>query len=270
MPREVLPLLALIALWISMSATPAAAAPSVGYDISYPQCGLPFPSDAAFGVVGVNGGRAFTANPCLAEQLAWGKKLSMPVSFYANTGNPGPALSSRWPIGQMSPRECDAGNPNSTACSYNYGWNAAKDSVNTAVRASMAVNGVDEKNARRRVANVTWWLDVEILNSWQTLSKEYGPTEQSKMNDTATLAGAVNALWDAGIDVVGIYSTQYQWNAITGGSAYTQDWFAANPVWLAGHSATSAPNGCSKPSFTGGRVTMTQYLSNGYDANYLC
>lgn len=270
MLREFLALFALVALYLSMSAAPAEAASDVGYDISYPQCGLPFPSDAAFGIIGVNGGRAFSANPCLAEQLAWGKKLSAPVSLYANTGNPGPALSSRWPIGQMSPRECYGDNPNSTACAYNYGWNAAKDSVSTAARASMAVNGVDEKNARRRVANVTWWLDVEILNSWQTTSSVYGPTEQSKLNDTAALAGAVNALWDAGVDSVGIYSTQYQWNLITGGSAYTHDWFSANPVWLAGHSANSAAGGCEKPSFTGGRVTMTQYLSNGYDANYLC
>src|SRR5918996_761646 len=36
-----------------------------GYDISYPQCGGPFPETYGFAIVGVNGGRVFSPNPCL-------------------------------------------------------------------------------------------------------------------------------------------------------------------------------------------------------------
>jgi hypothetical protein len=56
------------------------------------KCGRPFPRGAAFGVIGVNGGRAFTRNPCLAAQLRWARRTSAGrPAFYANTGNPGPA-----------------------------------------------------------------------------------------------------------------------------------------------------------------------------------
>jgi hypothetical protein len=51
------------------------AAPSddmpIGVDVSYPQCGGPVPTGQAFAIVGVNGGRPTTTNPCLAAQLAW-------------------------------------------------------------------------------------------------------------------------------------------------------------------------------------------------------
>jgi hypothetical protein len=120
---------------------------------------------------------------------------------------------------------------------------------------------VSRDNARHRAANVDWWLDVEILNSWQR-------PEQ----DTATLLGSVQALWHLGVDRVGIYSTRYQWNLITGGTHVTHDWFRANPVWLAGFdNHADARAGCARPSFTGGPVLMTQYLGDdGFDANVWC
>src|SRR3954471_18346071 len=40
-----------------------------GVDVSWPQCELDLPAiGAGFVTVGVNGGRPFTANPCLAQQ----------------------------------------------------------------------------------------------------------------------------------------------------------------------------------------------------------
>jgi hypothetical protein len=243
----------------------------MGYDVGFPHCGGALPPAPGFGIVGVNGGRVFNANPCLEAQLVWARNTAYgsPV-FYANTGNPGPAYSPFWPIGQTSPRVCDAGAPNSSNCSFDYGWNGAKDSFANAVRAIANVDGVDEATAQQRAAQAKWWLDVEILNSWQTLEAAYGPSWASKWKDVYALTGAVRALWDAGVTVVGIYSTQYQWNAITGGSDYTHDWFSANPVWLAGYSEATAPSGCSASSFTGGHVVMTQYPRDGFDANYLC
>ena len=258
---------------VVVAAAPAAAhdVAATGVDISYPQCGRRLPVAPGFAVIGVNGGRAFKANPCLDEQLAWAQGAANGTpAFYANTGNPGPAYSAYWPIGQTSPRECSASAPNSAACSFDYGWNAAKNSFDNAVRAHEKVNDLDADSAAERAAGASWWLDVEILNSWQTLEPVYGPTSASKWNDVYALAGAVRALWDAGVNFVGIYSTEYQWEAITGGRAFTNDWFAGNPVWLAGFTASSAPNGCANPGFTGGRVVMTQYLSEGFDTNHLC
>src|SRR5215207_1455113 len=67
-----------------------------GFDISYPQCGAPYPANPAFGIVGVNGGRVFSVNSCRASQITWGGGAS--AELYINTGNPGPALSSFWPL----------------------------------------------------------------------------------------------------------------------------------------------------------------------------
>jgi hypothetical protein len=245
---------------------------TIGNDISFPQCGGPLPKNAAFGIVGVNGGRAFTANPCLKQQLAWAKRAqNTRPAFYANTGNPGPAYTRRWPIGQTSPRVCRESNPNASACAYDYGWNAAKHSFRTAVDAVQQLNGVSRSEAIMRTAAVPWWLDVETMNSWQTLQEGYGPTWQSKYNDTNALLGAVRALSDEGITRVGIYSTAYQWKQITGGRAFTQNFFAANPVWLAGYEGEAdARAGCNDASFTGGPVQVTQFLRGGFDANVRC
>jgi hypothetical protein len=56
-------LLAVIGLLVR---PPVGVAEGIGYDVSYPQCGGALPADPAFAVVGVNGGRPFSANPCLA------------------------------------------------------------------------------------------------------------------------------------------------------------------------------------------------------------
>src|SRR4051794_31397896 len=85
-----------------------------GYDIGYPQCGASFPQSPAFGVVGVNNGIVFSANPCLgtgsgASELAWAEAATNQApAFYANTANPGSAYSSHWPVGQQTPRVCSA------------------------------------------------------------------------------------------------------------------------------------------------------------------
>ena len=232
-------------------ASPVAAAPGVGYDISYPQCGLPFPSDPAFGIIGVNGGRAFTPNPCLAEQLAWAKKAANRASVLREHGESRPGV-----LGALADR------PDESAPVHGGGaelgrvlvrlrMECGEGFVRERARASQTVNGVDEASARKRVAAVKWWLDVEILNSWQTLTPAYGMSAPYTWNDVYALTGAVRGLWDSGVAFVGIYSTEFQWNLITGGSAYTRDWFSANPVWLAGFTATSAPGGCAKTQLHG-------------------
>lgn len=262
-------LVAVVGLLVT-TAIPAAAKPPgptsspTGYDISYPQCGGNYPTSGAFGIVGINNGIVFSANPCAASQLNWAKAAGNHApSFYANTGDPGPAYSSHWPTGQQSPKVCDGSN--SAACSYDYGWNAALDSFADAVSAERS-DGSASPTAAAAVA--PWWLDVETGNSWETLESAYGATTSSDTNDQAALQGAAAALAGQSVATVGFYSTGYQWTSITGGTKLT---FSASPDWIAGFRKLSAAQaGCSSTSFTGGDVALTQYPSGGFDADFAC
>src|SRR4051812_26557713 len=76
----------LIGFWVAVAAAwPAEAraskpkpptSPSRGYDVSYPQCGSALPSAPAFGIVGVDDGIVFSANPCAGTELAWAQQAS--------------------------------------------------------------------------------------------------------------------------------------------------------------------------------------------------
>jgi hypothetical protein len=232
------------------------------FDISYPQCGSQFPADAKFGIVGVNKGLVFSANPCLGagsgpDELTWAGGVT--AQLYANTGNPGPTLSTKWPGNQSSPRQCDtpaAPGSDTADCAYDYGWNAAADSYRTAVAAYVSL-GLAPAGATSTPSPNKWWLDVETENSWRS-----DPTL-----NVAALAGAVAYLESAGVAGIGFYSTAYQWGQITGGTST----FAAHPSWLAGaESAADAVSMCGATGFTGGRVEMVQYHSDGFDADFLC
>ena len=269
----ILPVLAGLVLLAASPATVAAAretgfaarpggAPSVGYDISYPQCGGPFPTNPAFGIVGVNRGIVFSPNPCLGtgngpSELAWAGGLQ--AQLYANTGNPGPALSTHWPNGQTFPRECNAGaSPglDTANCSYDYGWNAAADSYQTAVRAYISLGLAPPGATSTPVANV-WWLDVETGNSWRS----------DVTLNVAALQGAVAYLQSAGVTQIGFYSTQSQWNQITGGTLV----FGAHQSWVAGATtARQARNTCGGRAFTGGVVALAQYFVKAFDADLRC
>jgi hypothetical protein len=234
---------------------PSHSASAVTYDVSYPQCGGSLPSNASGGIIGVNDGIVLSANPCFSTEWAWATKATTYApAIYANTGNPGPAYSSHWPTGATTPRACDG--TNSADCSYDYGWRAAKDSY------------ADAAKTVTSPGSYAWWLDVETGNSWETLESAYGQTSAARANDIAALQGEVDALKDAGVSAVGFYSTSYQWGQITGGTAAT---FATSPTWVAGSSTLSgAQSACKSASFTGGKVTLTQYRSNGYDADFHC
>ncbi len=224
-----------------------------GYDVSFPQCGVALPSKPAFAIVGVNGGKVYGANPCLAGQIAWGGGAA--AELYANTGNPGPALSKFWPVGQTTPRVCSAANPDTADCAFDYGWNAAKHSFDTATAA------YQQLGIATSPALTAWWLDVETSNSWRS--------DNLALN-VAALQGEVAYLRDvAGVTRLGFYSTTYQWGVITGGTTE----FAAHPSWGAGsRSERAARSLCdsTKTSFTGGPLVLVQYPYSGFDADLLC
>ena len=228
-----------------------------GNDVSYPQCGGPLPTGHDFGLVGVDGGRPFDPNPCLAEQIAWARTAGRPA-YYVNTANPGVSLSTHWPVGQRSPRTCARGDLGSAGCAFDYGWNAARDSLARARAAAATVGAPD-------VTKSTWWLDVEVHNTWEALEK--GPKPRLLRNDTAVLKGMTALLHRRGVRAVGVYSTAHQWQRITGGATLHRA-----RIWYAGTTTQAvARRHCSRSfSFTGGPVKLSQFLRNGFDADLRC
>jgi hypothetical protein len=222
----------------------AAAASGKGYDISWPQCGGgPLPVDGDLGIVGVNGGKPFENNPCLAPQYAWASTAPRQASFYMNTANPGPASTAVNWYAQKSPNAACSPS-DEAACAFNYGYNGARHAF---------VYAQQQTGAAGRHS---WWLDVETGNSW---SRNLG------LNNAAIL-GSITFLRSQGVPV-GAYSTRYQWGRITGGLVLTDV-----PSWVAGarnraHAATMC---APQYSFTGGPVVMVQWVEHNLDHELLC
>ncbi len=252
------------AAWVlpAEAATRFAPAGSIGHDVSYPQCGKELPV-GAFGVVGVNGGRTFSGNPCLETQYAWAKSLPHQAMVYLNTGNPG-SQSDHWPKAPTNEAGAICANVASASdagCAYLYGRRAAASAISVAASAAVSKDS-------------TWWLDVEKANSW----------DGNGVGNTAVLQGMYDYLRSQGVAQVGLYSTTKHWPDITGGytvttaADYRAEWsprFAPKypmesaPVWVAGATASNAAARCSI-SFTGGPTILSQYIQSGFDHNYVC
>jgi hypothetical protein len=163
------------------------------------------------------------------------------MAFYVNTANPGPQ-SPYWK--RPGPEVCDG--TLSLGCSYNYGWNAASQAFGTVVSVRSATVA----------ASRYWWLDVETANSWQA----------NTAFNAETLKGYVDYLKSRGVSGIGVYSTSYQWTAITGGLQ-----LSGLATWVAGvRSESSARSACSTASFNGGQVILAQYASKGFSADLVC
>lgn len=259
--------LAAIASAAGVTAAIAAPAPGdVGHDVSYPQCASgALPSGSAFGIVGVTGGRAYSANPCLATQYKWAKGRPGGAAVYVNTGNPAPASQFYWPAsGSRDPALCvDAGSTRDPGCAYDYGWHAATDALAVADKADPGIR------------KLTWWLDVETANSWNG----------DGAANTASLQGALDRLRSAGVPSVGLYSTGYQWSTITGGyttstaARYRSGWaryftprypLESAPLWIATAGTKDAAKAACTTSFTGAKASLAQFPDNGFDGNIVC
>jgi hypothetical protein len=272
---------AVFAVLVAAGTVPAGAAPTpVGYDISFPQCsehGPRYPSNAAFAIVGVNGGSASADNRCLgpwhgqAGQMAWaagsdGLPTQPRVSFYVIASNPGPGAAG-WPTRTTIPARCLG--DWSHDCAYEYGFIRARSSLGLA----RWIAGVDRSN-HVPVADpvgAPWWLDVETDARWASAL-----TPQWASLNIAALAGFVDGLHSGGVrsDHIGFYSTTYQWRHVTGLDASTSRAYFSplHPDWVAGAKTIEQARLACRPakSFSGGAVTMTQYASDGFDADYRC
>lgn len=270
------------------------SASAVGNDVSYPQCGTTLPASPAFGVVGLNGGLANDLNPCLgpdpsstASELYWavtaatGAAAAQPkASLYLNTADPGNVYNgspiSDWPTSGSTPDGACVTTTvtlssgayqlgrNSPACAWQYGYNKATTDVTWLSGAAAAINKqVGSSVVPAAASAYPWWLDVETVNTWQT-----GAAGQA-MN-VADLQGMIAALRTAGATSVGAYSTASQWDQVTGTGA-TAGSLGGIPDWIPGAKRlAAAESNCADVSFTGGKVTLTQYSGHPDDNDYAC
>jgi hypothetical protein len=224
---------------------------STGYDISWPQCPSNYPSGGAFGIVGVNDGIAWSQNPCLGAEFSWAASRPGAPALYMNTADPGPQ-STHWNLGGPQATSCDPSitdttSPAFAACAYDYGWNTAKDAL-----------GV-ESSPVPSPSTYSWWLDVETSNTWAG----------SAAANADDIQGSIDYLHSVGVATVGVYSTSYQWQTITGGYAFP----SFTPEWVAGSSAAhQAQSACSQTPFGGfnSSLALSQYHSGGFDADVKC
>jgi hypothetical protein len=244
-------------IWITRNSPP-----SVGYDVSSPQCSASFPSSPLFGIVGVNGGLANNANSCLSDELKWARAApgqkppeQPPLSLYIVTANPGGQHVADWPSGGTTPTYGTCNGLLTDACSYLYGEQRASQSYHLA-------EAFDPVSAR----TAPWWLDVELGASW-------AGTYQLNI---AALKGFLAGLHDGGANgPLGIYSTSAQWKDITGLTARTTHAAFGRRLrdWVAGAETTTltqARQNCAGGGFTGLVPSLAQYRSGAFDADLRC
>jgi len=105
-----------------------------GYDISSPQCKTTYPSaSVGFAIVGLNFGKPFTKNPCVASELSWAKQ-HVGYAVYINMADPGSGSATR------------------------YGQRIAADTIARLHKLGVATN-------------VPIWLDIETNNTWTESSR---------------------------------------------------------------------------------------------------
>jgi hypothetical protein len=257
-PALALGLIALVVVLILV--VTGSSSPTTGYDVSYPQCSGDYPSQPRFGIVGVNGGVANTANPCLASELSWARDApgqkrpsQTRLSLYINTGDPGVQVAD-WPEAGTAPAYGACNGKLTNACSYLYGQQRAAHSYGL-------VAALDAAGAK----TAPWWLDVELMSSWAG----------TYALNVAALQGFIAGLHTAGATgPVGIYSTAAQWKDLTGLTAQsTPTAFNGRlPDWVAGTAATltQARANCTSGGFTGAAPTLAQYRIGPRDADLRC
>ena len=279
------------------SPTISSSTATVGNDISFPQCGSTFPNGQAFGIVGVNNGRPNTLNPCVGtsssypsysqSELYWavststGSSTQPKASLYVNTADPGNVSTGTvvpdWPTSGSTPYGTCATTTvttssgqatigdDSPACAWEYGNQKATQDSSWLKAAAQAINAQSPPvSVPATPSGYPWWLDVEFANTWQT-----GSSGQA-MN-VAVLQGLVVGLSAAGASSVGVYSTSYMWNTITGGTSPSTTSIGALVTWIPGASnQASALTTCAGPSFTAGPVALAQFPSGQFDGDLSC
>ena len=217
---------------------------ATGYDFSSPQCGVAAPA-AHFGIAGVNAGYPFTYyNSCLAAEYAAAARTGN-ASLYINTGYD-PTYTAI--DGRHTTQDCATGSKSiSGTLDQQAAWG---------VGCSEAQRDIAYATSQSATSPVGWWLDVETSNSWSNSDLSL---------NRYTIQGIVDTLRPQGRSV-GVYSTSFQWSAITGGFQLQVD---ANWVATGQRSLKRARAACSAQGFTGAPVWLVQYVTS-IDNDYAC
>jgi hypothetical protein len=251
--RRVTVLLALVGLLLGVSPAfaPPASAAMFGHDISWPQCppseggyGLPLPpTSTQFVIIGLTRGLAFTENPCLDDQVNWARTHRKPTQAYTLATYPTAAQLSAY--GRAGPWTA------STRAGQlsNVGFAEGRYAVDTLRRVGYSAHTV--------------WIDVEP----RTAQPWPGGAAAQQRQNRYLLEGMMRAFRDAGL-TYGLYSYTAGWQEITG------SWrLPGVPVWAtAGRldHPNEALDRCVQPSFSAGRVYISQWYDDTSDYDLTC
>lgn len=239
-----------------LASSPVVAPEVRGGDLSWPQCpkgmgipgrrtqGQPLPwNTAKYWIFGLTNGRAWTKNPCLAWQLKAAKKRGVLASAYTMLSYPNKAerakYSTKGPFGTSTYANKIA----------NTGYSQTIYALNTMKAAGLKSPFV--------------WIDVEPRSD-----RAYSATDS---RNRALIKGALRAIADRGLNA-GIYTYANAWNDITSGMQIDV------PLWAPGHSRATtfaakmaeSLASCSRTSFTGGPLVMTQWVYDKRDHDITC
>lgn len=244
----------------SSTNTPKAAqvpAGLLGNDISWPNCpvGLGVPGrrssnepmpheDARFVIIGLTNGRAFTRNPCIAKHVKHVKDRGLKAAAYTMLSYPN--RSERAAYGRKGPYD-------------------ARTYVNRIANVGYAQTAYALQTHRAAGLNSPIvWVDVE--------PRAERPWSARDARNRALITGALRAIADARLSA-GIYTYAYAWRDIVG------DWrVPAAPLWAPSHTRSTkfrakkadAIKSCSRTSFTGGPLVITQWVHRRRDYNVTC
>jgi hypothetical protein len=257
------------------------------------------PTGQAFGIVGVNGGLANVLNTCLGptplyllctqSELYWAASSSSGTtsqpraSLYVNTADPGNIHEEEpigdWPTEGEAPEygKCETSTvttrkgthtvgENSPACAFVYGYRRAEQDIAWLGEEAEAIDQQESSTPVFTLASAyPWWLDVETANSWQ-------PEAEGRAMNAADLQGMVAALQASNVKTIGVYSTESQWIQIAGVTTAASGALHGLPDWIPGaRSQSGAESNCSLGSFTGGGVTLTQWVEHrSVDHDHAC
>ncbi|GAB2892588.1 FG-GAP-like repeat-containing protein [Neomicrococcus lactis] len=239
-------------LGVIPAAPPAQAADMYGHDISWPQCtaaeggyALPMPPESTqFVIIGLTFGLAYTENPCVSRLNSWAKDRGKPTQAYGMATYPTAAQLSTY--GAAGP------------------WKG------TGLQARLANAGYAQaKQAIGTLAKIGWkpstvWIDVEPRpkQPWPA-----GTTPATAANNRAVVEGYMRALRDNNF-AYGFYSYTNGWKEIV------STWrVPAVPVWATAGTLdypNEALDRCTQPSFSGGKVLISQWYNTTQDFDRTC
>jgi hypothetical protein len=211
-----------------------------GYDVSYPQCtGARSAPRAGFSIVGLNDGKAFTANPCF--QAEW-KASAWPRAVYLNSGYlPDNSSRTTAQCRQLS----------------QYQQTSEEGRAAFAIGCSEARLSLAALGSQGATDAAMIWIDVEIANSWDPVRMD--------LNRLALQAEIYQL--NAYGRPVGVYSTAALWQQIVG--QWSPDGVVAD--WVAGAPGLTA---CAGAGFSGHSVWLVQELATwpglGIDSDWAC